>query len=292
MGEIAHGALRQCVGTLLLMAGNLQGAGSVTVERHERAEPSRPDLSRFSLEDRTAVITGASKNIGAALALGFAQAGADLVLVARGADLLESVADDIRRRTGRQIATIAADISHPDAAATIVDFATETLGQVDILVNNAFSAGSSQAPLMDLDHGVWDEVLQTNLLAPMRLCRGFAPGMMTSKNASIINVVSGSGFLPSPNMGAYGVSKAALWMLTRYLAAEAAPAIRVNALCPGITTPDGEASHEIFRQLLPLVPMRRLGRPEEMVGAAIYLASDAASYATGEIIFVNGGRPW
>jgi NAD(P)-dependent dehydrogenase (short-subunit alcohol dehydrogenase family) len=262
----------------------------VATERDERV--TAPDLSRFSLAGRTAVITGASTNIGAAIALGFAQAGADLLLVARGAQLLESVADDVRRRTGRRVESISADISDPDAATTIVDFAARTLGRVDILVNNAFSAGSNQAPLLDMDLDVWDEVLQANLLAPLRLCQGFAPGMMHSPNASIINVVSGSGFLPSPNMGAYGVSKAALWMLTRYLAAEAAPAIRVNALCPGITTPDGEASHEIFRQLLPLVPMGRLGRPEEMVGAAIYLASDSASYATGEIIFVNGGRPW
>jgi NAD(P)-dependent dehydrogenase (short-subunit alcohol dehydrogenase family) len=264
----------------------------VTVEHHERGKPSRPDLRRFSLAGRAAVITGASKNIGAAIALGFAQAGADLVLVARGAELLESVAEGIRQETGRQIATIVADISRADATPAIVDFATRTLGRVDILVNNAFSAGSSQAPVLDLDLAVWDQVLETNLLGPLRLCRGFAPAMAASESASIINVVSGSGFLPAPNMGAYGVSKAALWMLTRYLAAEAAPSIRVNALCPGITTPDGEASHEIFRQLLPLVPMRRLGRPEEMVGAAIYLASDAASYTTGEIIFVNGGRPW
>jgi NAD(P)-dependent dehydrogenase (short-subunit alcohol dehydrogenase family) len=272
--------------------GNVEEVGIVTVEQHERGEPTRLDLSRFSLAGRAAVITGASKNIGAAIALGFAQAGADLVLVARGAELLESVAEGIRQETGRQIATIVADISRADATPAIVDFATRTLGRVDILVNNAFSAGSSQAPVLDLDLAVWDQVLETNLLGPLRLCRGFAPAMAASESASIINVVSGSGFLPAPNMGAYGVSKAALWMLTRYLAAEAAPSIRVNALCPGITTPDGEANHEIFRQLLPLVPMRRLGRPEEMVGAAIYLASDAASYTTGEIIFVNGGRPW
>jgi NAD(P)-dependent dehydrogenase (short-subunit alcohol dehydrogenase family) len=260
--------------------------------RSTQPQPSRPDLDRFSLEGKCAVITGASKNIGAALALGFSQAGASLLLVARGAELLESVADDVRRQTGRRVVTFVADVSEPDAARQIVDFATGTLGPVDVLVNNAFSAGSTQAPILEMDDAVWDEVLQTNLLAPFRLARGFAPGMAKSGKGCIINVVSGSGFLPTSNMGAYGVSKAALWMMTRYLAVEAAPDIRVNALCPGITAPDGEASHEIFRQLLPHVPMRRLGRPEEMVGAAIYLASDAASYATGEVIFVNGGRPW
>jgi NAD(P)-dependent dehydrogenase (short-subunit alcohol dehydrogenase family) len=256
------------------------------------SEPARPDLSRFSLEGKTAVITGASKNIGAALALGFAQAGADLLVIARGGELLETVATDVRLQTGRRVETLVADVSQPDAARRIVDFARRTVGKVDVLVNNAFSAGPAQVPVLEMEDTGWHEVLETNLLGPFRLSRGFAPSMSEVGNSCIINLVSGSGFLPTPNMGAYGVSKAALWMMTRYLAVEAAPHIRVNALCPGIVSPDGEANHEIFRQLLPLVPMHRLGRPDEIVGAAIYLASDAASYTTGEIIFVNGGRPW
>jgi NAD(P)-dependent dehydrogenase (short-subunit alcohol dehydrogenase family) len=252
----------------------------------------RLDLSRFSLEGKMVVLTGASKNIGAALALGLAQAGASLLLVARGAELLDSVARHVRSETGRRVETLTADVSRPEAAQQIVEVTLERFDQVNVLINNAFSAGSEQGPLLDLDESVWGEVLETNLLAPWRLSRGFAPSLSQQGDGCIINVVSGSGFLPTPNMGAYGVSKAALWMMTRYLAVELAPAIRVNALCPGITTPDGEASHDIFRQLLPLVPMGRLARPDEMVGAAVYLASDAASYATGEIIFVNGGRPW
>jgi NAD(P)-dependent dehydrogenase (short-subunit alcohol dehydrogenase family) len=250
------------------------------------------DLSRFSLEGKTAVLTGASKNIGAAIALGFAQAGAELLLIARGAELLEAVAQDVRDRTGQRVETLAADVSRPATAQEIVDFALGAFDHVDVLVNNAFSPGSSQTPILEMNDEVWGEVMETNLLAPFRLSRGFAPSMNATGNASIINVVSGSGFLPSPNLGAYGVSKAALWMMTRYLAVETAPNIRVNALCPGITSPDGQAHHDIFRQLLPLVPMKRLARPDEMVGAAIYLASDSASYTTGEIIFANGGRPW
>jgi NAD(P)-dependent dehydrogenase (short-subunit alcohol dehydrogenase family) len=250
------------------------------------------DLTRFSLAGKVAVITGASKNIGAAIARGFALAGADLLLVARGRPALEAHAHALRAETGRRVETFATDVSEPGAAAAIVQFADRSLPPVDILVNNAFSAGSSQAPILDMDDAVWDEVLAANLLAPYRLCKGFGASMAARGGCSIINVVSGSGFLPTPDLGAYGVSKAALWMMTRYLAVEAAPDIRVNAICPGITSPDGEPLHVAHHQLLPLVPMKRLGRAEEMVGAAIYLASDAASYTTGEIIFANGGRPW
>lgn len=196
----------------------------------------------------------------------------------------------MRAETGRVIETFVADVSDPEAAGDIVRFATDRLPPADILVNNAYSSGPFEL-LLDLDDSVWDDVLATNLRAPHRLCKAFAPGM-NERGGSVINVVSGSGFQPNRGIGAYGVSKAALWMLTRYLAAEAAPRIRVNALCPGITSPDGRPLNQAHHQLLPLVPMGRLGRADEMVGAAIYLASDASSYTTGEIIFVNGGRPW
>jgi NAD(P)-dependent dehydrogenase (short-subunit alcohol dehydrogenase family) len=250
------------------------------------------DLSRFSLAGKVAVITGASKNIGAAIARGFAEAGADLLLVARGQEALEAHAGNLRAETGRRVETFVADVGDPGAATASVEFASRSLPPVDIRVNNAFSAGSSQTPILELDDSVWGEVLAVNLLAPYRLCKGFGPSMAERGGCSIINVVSGSGFLPTPDLGAYGVSKAALWMMTRYLAVEAAPGIRVNAICPGVTSPDGEPLHDAHHQLLPLVPMKRLGRADEMVGAAIYLASDAASYTTGEIIFANGGRPW
>ncbi|TGD85912.1 SDR family oxidoreductase [Mycolicibacterium sp. CH28] len=250
------------------------------------------ESSGFSLRGRTVVITGASKNIGAAMARGFAQAGADLLLIARGSESLNAVADELRARTNRRIETLVCDVGQPDAGNEIADFASRMLSGVDVLVNNAFTAGSSLAPILATEDTVWEEVLRTNLLGPMRLSRALAPQLEKSENGSIINLVSGSGFLPTANMGVYGVSKAALWMMTRYLAVEAAPNIRVNALCPGIVPPEGQADHEVYRGLLPLVPMGRLGRPDEMVGAAIYLASDSASYTTGEVIFVNGGRPW
>ena len=246
----------------------------------------------FGLEGKTVVVTGASKNIGAAISRGFAAAGADVLMVARGSAGLDSVAAAIREQTGARIEAVAADVSQESAADTIADAARDAFGGIDILVNNAFSGGSALEDVLQTPEPVWDEVLSTNLLGPWRLIRACAPSMSERPGASVTNVVSGSGFLPTPKLGAYGVSKAALWMLTRYLAVEMAPHIRVNALCPGVVTPAGQAEHEVHRKLLPLVPMGRLGRPEEMVGAALYLASDLASYTTGAIIFANGGRPW
>jgi NAD(P)-dependent dehydrogenase (short-subunit alcohol dehydrogenase family) len=248
------------------------------------------DLSLFSLAGRTAVITGASRNIGAALATGFAKAGADLVMVAREAHRLAEHAEHVRTVTGRCVETVATDVADPDAAERIASAAAR-IGRVDILVNNAFTGGSTIAPITETPDLVWDEVLENNLLGPMRLCRRFADDLAAG-GGSIVNVVSGSGLLPTPNMGPYGVSKAALWMLTRYLAVELAPQVRVNALCPGVTTPEGAPGHPIQEALLPLVPLKRFAKPEELVGAAVYLSSAAASYTTGELLIVNGGRPW
>ena len=246
--------------------------------------------SRFSLTGKVAVITGASRNIGAAIARGYAEEGADLLLVARGQEVLEAHAQVLRETTGRQVETFVADLGEPESAFAVAEYAASVLPAVDILVNNA-RTGAVHPSSFDISDSDWNDVLSVNLLSPFKLCGAFAESMQ-ARGGSIINVVSGSGFQPSPGLTAYGVSKAALWMLTRYLAAELAPRIRVNALCPGITTEDGQPRHPAQEMLLPLVPMQRLGRADEMIGAAVYLASDAASYTTGEILFVNGGRPW
>ena len=144
----------------------------------------------------------------------------------------------------------------------------------------------------------WERVIAINLFAPLRLTRALAPGC---ERGNVINLVSGSGLLPNsapghlpaPTMAPYGVTKGALWTLTRYLAAELAPQIRVNALCPGLTSEDGGMRvEEPYERLLRsgAVPLNRIARPEEIAGAAVYLASPAASYTTGEILVTNGGR--
>jgi NAD(P)-dependent dehydrogenase (short-subunit alcohol dehydrogenase family) len=169
-------------------------------------------------------------------------------------------------------------------------------GQADVLVNNAAGYGSTKATtLLDIGDETWNEVHQTNVLGPFRLIRGlFAEAHKAGKPGNIINVLSGSGFLPVPTPLAcpYGVSKAALWMMTRYLALSLAPHIRVNALVPGVVTPSGEPRNNVQAALVDQIPLGRLGKPGEIAGAALYLASNASTYTSGEVIFCNGGRAW
>lgn len=245
----------------------------------------------FRLDDQAALITGASRNIGAAVSRSFAAAGAHVLLVARNKQRLTALADSIRAESGQSVAHLAIDVQEPGAAAAIAAYADDVLPPVTVLVNNAYSAGV-RGPLLDAEADVWTDVLDTNLLAPFRLCQEFGRRMMAGRGGSIINVVSGSGLLPTRHNGPYGTSKAALWMLTRYLAVEAAPKVRVNALCPGLVSESGQPRSDAARDIIGDVPMGRVARPDEVAGAALYLASPAASYTTGELLVVNGGRAW
>jgi NAD(P)-dependent dehydrogenase (short-subunit alcohol dehydrogenase family) len=249
------------------------------------------------LSGKVALVTGASKNIGAAIAASFARAGADVLLVARGAALLETVAARIRELAPeRGIETATADVGDAAQLAALARHALDTFGRVDTLVNNAFDAGLEEGlNVLDVPDATWERLFAINVLAPLRLTRA----LMRSGN--VINLVSGSGLLPNsapghlpaPTMAPYGVTKGALWTLTRYLAAELAPDIRVNALCPGLVSESGGMrDEEPFERLIRsgAVPMGRIARPEEIAGAAVYLASPAASYTTGEILVCNGGR--
>lgn len=248
-----------------------------------------PTAPSFRLDGSTALITGASRNIGRAIASAFAHAGSDLVMVARDPVRLSRVAEAIRVGTGVRVTTVVADIATREGLDSVARAIEVT--PVDILVNNAHTTGGSTT-IVDADDELWKTVFATNLWAPLQLARRLIPLMTESGSGCIINLMSGSGLQPTPQLGPYGVSKAALWMLTRYLAVEAAPAIRVNALCPGLVSEDGVPRNESHRAILASVPMARVARPEEIAGAAVYLASSAASYTTGELLVVNGGRPW
>jgi NAD(P)-dependent dehydrogenase (short-subunit alcohol dehydrogenase family) len=258
------------------------------------------------LDGQVALITGASRNIGAAIAASFARAGADLVMAARGVPELERTAALIRAQAPeRRVETVRADVLDGEQLDGLVADAMARFGRVDTLVNNAFSAGLTEnRDVLEVSDETWDEVIMANLRAPLRLSRALARTMLASgRGGNIINLISGSGLLPNsapghrpaPTMAPYGVSKAALWMLTRYLSAELAPQVRVNALCPGLVSEQGGMrGEEPYERLLRLgaVPMNRIGRPEEIAGAAVYLASPAASYTTGEMLVCNGGRAW
>jgi NAD(P)-dependent dehydrogenase (short-subunit alcohol dehydrogenase family) len=250
----------------------------------------------FRLDGLVGLITGGSRNIGANIALGFAQAGADVIIVARDGKRLDDVAAQIRAEVpARRVLSIAADVGKRGDTDRIAHTALAEFGTVHVLVNNA--AASALVPgtgIQDVSDEVWDEAYETNVLAPFRLTRALAPGMVEAGGGSVINVLSGSGFSPIVGEGrcAYGTTKAALWMMTRYLAVDLAPTIRVNGLVPGSISPDGEVHHRAHQERIRAIPFRRIGRPEELVGAAVYLASPAASYTSGTLLFCNGARLW
>jgi NAD(P)-dependent dehydrogenase (short-subunit alcohol dehydrogenase family) len=250
----------------------------------------------FRLDDQVAVVTGASKNIGLEISRALGEAGATVVMNARVADRLEQRAAQIRADTGARVETCVSDVGTEAGTQSLLDFVHERFDQADVLVNNAYSSGDTQGvAALDIPDSAWESTFAVNVLAPFRLIRGLGRKMAAGRGGSVINVLSGSGFLPVPEVTPYGATKAALWMMTRYLAVELAPQIRVNALCPGLTMSDtgGPAvGADFVAHLESLVPLGRAARPDEVAPAAVYLASAAASYTTGSVIVVNGGRAW
>jgi NAD(P)-dependent dehydrogenase (short-subunit alcohol dehydrogenase family) len=246
-------------------------------------------LERFRLDGRTALITGASRNIGAAIARAFAEAGATLAVNARTAGPLEEMAAAVRERYRVPVTAIAADVTQPAERARLIAEVERQLGHVDVLVNNATSAGRPSTGL-STTREMWGAAVEANLMAPFELCRAFIPGMRASGRGSVINVLSTAAFAVVGPMLAYGATKAALWTMTRYLARECAPAVRVNAICPGTVQEGGAMKVESWARLLPLTALGRVGDSNELAGAALFLASDASSYTTGQVIFVDGGR--
>lgn len=265
-----------------------------------RSAPTTPPLlppAAFRLDGRTALVTGASKNIGAAISTALAAAGADLVMVARDSARLERKSEEIRAGyPERRITTFAADVSDPEMVDRLVAHCLEGHLDVDVIVNNAHASGKTEGtPILELADPTFDTVFRTNVFGPYRLIRGLIKPLMNSgRTGSVINLLSGAGFLPVRGFAPYGASKAALWQLTRYLASECAPLVRVNAICPGLTTEDGAPRTVAAERMLAdgSVPLGRVGHPSEIAGAAVYLASPAASYTTGTVVFCNGGRPW
>ena len=246
-------------------------------------ESTASPLDRFRLDGRVAVITGASKNIGAAIARGYAAAGADLFLVSRTRGPLEQVAEQIRSSTDQRVEVLSADVATD--GALIASAAMDAYGQVDVLVNNAMDLGSHHR-IVDMPRELWQRAFDVNVFGVLDLTQPIAKQMLKRGTGSIINMLSAAGFTPVPTLSTYSVSKAALHMLTRSLAKELAPTVRVNGLCPGTMTEDGVARSEAQRLYTPL---QRGSRADEIIGAALYLASDASAYSTGDVVFFNGG---
>ena len=250
---------------------------------------TQPD---FSLSGKVALITGGSRGIGKATALGFARAGADVAIASRTLPDLELVATDIRS-LGRKAMPVAAHIGRLEQIKSLVQTVHKEFGRIDILVNGA---GTSPAlsGMLDIEERLWDSIMNLNLKGLVFLSQAVAR-IMKEHGGTIINVASVDGYLHEPNIGVYSISKAAVVQATKIMAEEWAKYnIRVNAIAPGhIHTRLGDSIFEAMpdykKVFLERVPMRRIGDPDEIVGAMIYLASDASSYVTGTTVVVDGG---
>jgi 2-deoxy-D-gluconate 3-dehydrogenase len=251
------------------------------------------NVSLFDLTGKTAVVTGASRGIGRAIAVALAQAGADLALVARTADGLADTAADITA-IGRKAVVIPADVTDQAAVADAAAAAIDHLGYVDVLVNNAGGA-NFMVGFKDLRLSGWDKLIRLNLTSAVYVCHAFAGHLLDRRTGSVINVASVAGVASAPLIAPYGAAKAGLISLTKSLAVEwAADGIRVNALCPGWTATD--LNRDLWEDpvagpaTIATVPMRRWASASEMAGPAVFLASDASSYMTGQTLVVDGGQ--
>lgn len=249
-------------------------------------------MNQFTLDGKVALITGASRGIGQAIALRFARAGARVVISSRKLENLQPVADEIEAAGGKALA-IQAHVGRPEDVQALVRRTLEAYDRVDIAVNNA-ATNPHFGPLLSADEGQWDKILDTNAKGAFRLCKAIVPCMKAEGGGKIINLSSIAGLRPQPGLGVYGISKAAIIMMTQVLALELGPAnIQVNAIAPGVIKTRFSQllwqTPQISEPLLAHLPLDRFGEPEDVSGLALYLASSASDYVTGGVFLVDGG---
>jgi 7-alpha-hydroxysteroid dehydrogenase len=251
--------------------------------------PPGAGADEFRLDGYVALVTGAGRGIGAGIARAYARAGADLVLVARTAADLGDVAAAVRA-SGRTASVIPADLTDVSQAVEVIERAIAERGRLDILVNNA--GGAMPARYLDTTPEALDEAFHFNVAAPFELTKRATPYLLDSGRGSVVNITSRMDRLTARGMVTYGTVKAAFTQLTRLLAVELAPGVRVNGIAPGVVETDALTevlTDELRARIVSATPLHRLATVADVAGTARWLASPAASYVTGKVIELDGG---
>jgi len=249
-------------------------------------------LARFRMNDQVAIVTGGSKGIGRGIARAFAEAGADLVLASRNPDDLEAAAAEMRSTTGRRVLAVPCDVNEREHLERVIERTWSEYGRIDVLVNNA--GGTPPRPALRTSEKMFEAAFHFNVTSAFLLSRLAIPKMLENDGGNILNISSGMSWLVEKGFVAYGTAKAALVHMTRLLAYEMAPRVRVNAIAVGAIATDAllpflNAMPEARKQLEAGTPMQRVGTPEDIAAAALYLCSPAAAWVTGKVFEVDGG---
>lgn len=247
-------------------------------------------LDRFKVDGRVAVVTGAGRGIGRGVSIALAEAGANLVLAARRENTLQEVASIVEKNGGRAL-VVPTDVLETEQLDRLAERALAEFGGVDLLVNNA--GGSLPGPALQCSDEQFDHAFHFNVTTALHLSRALAPSMAARGHGAIVNISSGLSHLVENGFVAYGTAKAAMSHMTRLLAHEWAPHLRVNAIAVGATETDAlamvTADRNLAKQMEELTPLGRLGTVEDIGAAALYLLSDAGSWVTGKVLEVDGG---
>src|SRR5688572_27810345 len=247
-------------------------------------------LDRFRVTDRVAVVTGAGRGIGAATAVALAEAGADVVISARTPEQLDDVATAIRQ-TGRRAVVVPADLNDTANLGALVAAASEQLGRLDIVVNNV--GGAMPTPLLDTGDKLLEDAFHFNVTTALALTRAAVPVMLETGGGSIVNISSVMGRVSGRGYLAYGTAKAALSHMTRLMATDCSPRIRVNAIAVGAVATSAldivMSNDELRTQMEGATPLGRIGDPREIAAGVLYLCSQAGAFITGKVLEIDGG---